>query len=159
MRSFCDRRDRTWQLEINVSAIKRVKGLVNVDLLAVFEDKMQLAYRLLNDPILLVDTIYALCEPQAKAAGITDIEFGEGFCGDSLQAATESLFEELADFFRSPQQRETLRAILAKGKELEDQTHIQIREKIAAMDASSEVRTFIEKFPVSLESSVSTPAR
>jgi len=159
MHSFRDRLDRQWNLEINVGSIKRVKGLIGVDLLAVFADKMKLVHDLLNDPMLLVDTIYALCEPQAKALGITDIEFGEGFCGDSLEAATESLLEELADFFRSPQQRQTLRAILAKAKEMEDQTHIQAREKIAALDVQSEVRRSLAKFPGSLASSESIPDR
>lgn len=108
MKTFTDNTGRPWQVAINVDAVKRVKGLLSIDLMDATEGK--LLERLIGDPILLCDIIYALCKPQADASGISDEDFGRAMAGDAIEAATAAMLEELVDFF--PSRR---RALLGKA--------------------------------------------
>jgi hypothetical protein len=108
MKTFADTAGRTWTVAINVDAIKRVRGLVDVNLLEIVDGK--LLERLVADPILLCDTVYAVCKPQADAAGVSDEDFGRSMGGDSIDLATTALLEELVGFFPSGR-----RAVLAKA--------------------------------------------
>ena len=108
MKTFTDNTGRAWQIAINVDAVKRVKGLLGVDLMEATEGR--LLERLISEPILLCDLVYALCKPQADAAHVTDEDFGRAMAGDAIEAATGAMLEELVDFF--PSRR---RALLAKA--------------------------------------------
>jgi len=108
MKTFMDNTGRAWSLAINVDAVKRVKALVNVDLLAAVEGK--LIEQLVADPILLCDAVFALCKPQADQLGVSDEDFGRAMAGDAIEQATSAMLEELVDFF--PSRR---RALLAKA--------------------------------------------
>jgi hypothetical protein len=108
MKTFNDNAARSWTVQINVDAIKRVRDLVKVNLLDVVEGK--LIEQLVSDPILLCDVIYAVCKPEADAKSITDVDFGRAMAGDAIDAATTALLEDLVDFF--PQAR---RRVLAKA--------------------------------------------
>ncbi|NJL32244.1 MAG: hypothetical protein HC898_11855 [Phycisphaerales bacterium] len=108
MKTFIDNAGRTWTVQINVDAIKRVRDLARVNLLEVVEG--QLLERLISDPILLCDVIYCLCQPQADSGGISDVDFGRAMGGDAIDGATTALLEELVDFF--PQAK---RRVLAKA--------------------------------------------
>jgi hypothetical protein len=104
MRTFNDNAGRTWTVTVNVDAFKRVKSLLNVNLMEAVEGK--LLERLVADPILLCDVIYAVCKPQADAANVSDMQFGQAMGGDAIELATTALLEELCDFF--PQGRRVL---------------------------------------------------
>ena len=108
MKTFADNAGRTWTVQINVDAIKRVRDLAEVNLLEVIEGK--LLERLISDPVLLCDVIYSVCKPEADAKTITDTDFGRAMAGDAIDGATTALLEELVDFF--PQGR---RRVLAKA--------------------------------------------
>ena len=110
MRSFTDNAGRTWTLAINVGAIKRVRGLLEVDLLEVVEGK--LIERFIRDPVLLCDVVYAVCKPEADAKGISDEEFGKAMAGDAIEHATKALLEELVGFSPSPRDRANLQRVL-----------------------------------------------
>jgi len=116
MHSFKDNRNRTWAIELNVDAVKRVKGLLDVDLMTAPEG--ELVERLAGDPVLLCDVIYAVCKPQAEGQGIGDEDFGKAMAGDAIDAATTALLEELVDFFPTAR-RAVLRKTLAKVRKLE----------------------------------------
>ena len=116
MHTFKDNADRDWQLAINVTAIKRVKDLLDVDLLEV--TGVELLGRLAADPVLLCDVIYCVCKPQADAQGVSDEDFGRAMGGDAIDTATTALLEELVDFFPS-RRRELLRTALGKLRGLE----------------------------------------
>jgi hypothetical protein len=116
MKTFNDNAGRTWTVTINVDAIKRVKSLLSVNLLEAVEGK--LLERLVSDPVLLCDVIYAVCKPEADAKGVSDEDFGRSMAGDAIDLATTALLEELVDFF--PQQRRRLlRKALEKLRKLE----------------------------------------
>ena len=116
MKTFKDNAGRTWTLGIDVAAIKRVRSLLDVDLMTAVEGK--LLERLVSDPVLLCDVIYCVCKPEADADGVSDEEFGRAMAGDAGDHATTALLEELVDFF--PQARRRLLAkALGKLKTLE----------------------------------------
>lgn len=110
MRCFTDSLKRGWNVTIDVPTLKRVRTLAGVNLAEMLGER--LAMQLVNDPILLVDVLFAVVKPQADAQKISDEMFVEGIRGDVLDSAVKALLEELADFF--PQRRrETIHAGLA----------------------------------------------
>ena len=115
MKTFSDNQGRTWTVTINVECIKRVKTLLGVNLLDAIEG--ELVERLVTDPVLLCDCVYAVCKPEAEARGITDEDFGRAMAGDAIEHACTALLEELVDFFPEPKRR-----VLAKAIDMDRQT-------------------------------------
>lgn len=104
---WTDAAGRTWSTAINVNAIRRARDLAGVNLLEVFDG--DLLARLADDPVLLVNTLYAVCKPQADERNLTDEQFGELLVGDTIELAAAALVQGIADFF--PQDR---RAVLLR---------------------------------------------
>ncbi len=129
MKTFTDRTGREWTIDANVTSLRRVRSLVGVDLMQMVtprgEDEAVIV-KLLRDPCLLVDVIYAICKPDADRQRISDEAFGQAMAGDALDAATQALLEELPDFFPSRRDRERARRILAKIDGLIDQVNDQL---------------------------------
>ncbi len=125
MRTFNDNAGRTWTLAVNVDAVRRVRSIVNVDLLEAVEGK--LIEKLVGDPILLCDVIYVICKPEADQRSITDEDFGRSMAGDAIDHATTSLLEELVDFFPKSR-RALLTKALGKFRQLETKA-IQLVDK------------------------------
>ena len=94
---WTDGEGRTWSTAINVNSVKRAQQLVNVNLLQVFDG--DLLNRLADDPVLLVNTLYAVCKPQADERGVTEEQFGEILVGDTIEQAAEALVRGIIDFF------------------------------------------------------------
>ena len=113
MKTFTDNAGRTWTVAVNVDCIKRVKTLLDVNLLDAVEGK--LLERFVSDPVLLCDCLYAICKPEAESKNITDEDFGRAMAGDAIDGATTALLEELVDFFPSGK-RQVLAKALAKLK-------------------------------------------
>jgi putative transposase len=103
MPSFRDGNDKTWEVRVDVAAVKRVLEFAKVDL-RVIESGKTLA-ELALDPVKLVDTLYAIVKPQADAAGLTDEQFGGLFAGDVLEQAATALMDGILDFFPASQSR------------------------------------------------------
>jgi hypothetical protein len=101
MKTFTDNAGRTWTVAINVDAIKRVKGLLDVNLLEIVEGT--LIEKLIRDPVLLCDVIYAVCKPQADEQNISDEDFGRAMAGDAIEHATRALLDELVGFSPKPE--------------------------------------------------------
>ena len=106
--AWTDGEGRRWSTTITVGTLKRVQELVDVNLLDVFDGV--LLNRLADDPVLLANTLYAVCKPQADQRNIDDLAFGELLVGDTIEAAAEALVRGLSLFF--PQQRRTALASL-----------------------------------------------
>ena len=119
MRTFKDNQDRVHELSVNHTSIKRVKSMLDVDLLtAVGGDMIE---QLATSPMLLVDVVYVLCKPQLDQHGISDEQFGESMAGDAIDGAAAALLGDLVDFF--PQrQRTMLKNAIEKYHTLADKT-------------------------------------
>lgn len=158
MKTFKDNADRTWTVTVNVDSIKRVRSLLNIDLMEAVEGK--LIERLIGDPVLLCDIIYCVCKEDADAKGITDEEFGRAMAGDAIELATTALLEELVDFF--PQgKRQLLRKALAKLETLQETMLAVVSERLDSpeLDAQllAELRKLGDSSGDSPASSESTP--
>lgn len=128
MQSFKDTGGRTWTVSVNVDSIRRVRALLTVDLLDVLGGK--LVEKLIGDPILLVDVIYAICKPEADTLGITDEDFGRAMAGDAIDLATKVLLDEIVNFSPSPRDRANLKSVLATSYRLMDRARDLVEEKI-----------------------------
>lgn len=130
MKTFNDNAGRSWNVEVNVAAIKRVRGLTQVNLLEIIEGT--LIEKLVRDPVLLCDVIYALCKPQADGLTppVNDEEFGRSMAGDAIEHATAALLEELVSFCPSPRDRKNLGRVLDATKKVMDKARDLIEAKI-----------------------------
>ena len=123
MRTFQDNAGRSWTVTLNVWTVKKVRDVLSVDLLDLGGDPSTslragdepgngLLYRLIADPVLLVDVLYVVCKEQADEAGVTDEQFGRAMAGDAIDGATRAFLEELADFTPSPRDRARARKVI-----------------------------------------------
>ena len=125
MPDFKDASGNAWNIRIDYDTAKRVRDLAHVNLLAVDED----LFTRLADPFCLVETLYAICKPQADHLEMTAAKFGQGFNGESIEAATEALIDGIIDFF--PPRR---RAVLT---ELRRATNKVMEKKLVAAEAAT----------------------
>ena len=101
MKSFRDREGREWTPAVTVGSIKRVRAALEIDLMQPQAGVPPLVARLHVDPVLLIDTIYLLCKPEADARSLTDEEFGRAVGdGETAWQAYEAFAGNLVDFFR-----------------------------------------------------------
>jgi len=142
---FKDTVGRYWDLAITVSTVKRVRQLADVDLIKALEG--ELLVELASDPVALVDTLYAICKPQADAAGVSDEQFGEAMAGEAIDAACEAFIEALTRFFSRPGRREALRAMAAKVEATLALAETKAIEQVGKLD------------PATILEAASSPAR
>ena len=163
MRQFTDTKERVWDVELNVRQMKRVRDILGIDLVNVIQAGKDGAVatdtldRVANDPILLVDILWVLCEGQAKAAGVTDDDFGSSLAGDSISDATRAFLDELVDFFPGARRLFLKKAVdLARKYETEN---LEVLEKaLASPEFEERLKTSLQPPAASRESAESTPA-
>lgn len=109
MHTFTDALGRSWSVEITVATLKRIRAVAGVDLLEAAGGT--LLDRLVADPVLLGDVLYAVVKPQADDRKITDEDFGSSLAGDAIDSATTALLEEFVAFFPSPRRRVLAQAL------------------------------------------------
>ena len=118
MQDFRDNKNRTWDIVLNVSQIKRLRDKLKLDLLA--DDNGLSFSQLYTDPILLCNVLFVLCEKQAEERSVSDEDFGESLAGESIAKATEAFLTELADFFPNKKQSALLKSAVQKMDSLQD---------------------------------------
>lgn len=163
MRQFTDTKERVWDVELNVRQMKRVRDVLGIDLVNVIQAGKDGAVatdtldRVANDPILLVDILWVLCEGQAKLAGVTDDDFGSSLAGDSISDATRAFLDELVDFFPGARRLFLKKAVdLARKYETEN---LEVLEKaLASPEFEERLKTSLIPPAASRESAESTPA-
>lgn len=143
MSNWKDSQGRSWSMAVTISTVKRTRDLAGINLLDVFDG--ELLNRLSQDPELLVDTIYAVCKPQADEAGVSDEQFGELLVGDAIERAAEALVQGIIAFFPSAR-RPALASLWAKTRDLQTASEDLMQAKLnspqvdqlvtAAMDAA-----------------------
>lgn len=139
MKSFKDNKDRDYQLAINTATLKRVKGLLDADLL----DLDKTFIRLIADPIFLCDVLYCLVKPQCDEKDISDESFGEALAGDVIEQAKLVLVEEIRNFFPNPKQRDAVDVAMRKGNLMVDTMRDRGVKMLEAMDMEAEVDKLI----------------
>ena len=160
MKTFKDNAGRDWTVAVTTAAIKRLRGMLEIDLMDVVEG--DLLKKLYADPVLLVDVIYVLCKPQADAAEITDEQFGEAMAGDAIELATTALVDEIIGFFPNRRDRDRARKVMEKFRLASDrvQDALDLRADSPAIDREIDqlVESVGEPSSDSPESQESIPA-
>lgn len=151
MRYFNDKNGKQWELSIDYSTIKRVKALCDVqilNLIAVDEKtglvESDLLDRLIDDPILLVDVLYACCKPQADMLNMSDEDFGRSFTGEEIERATKVLLDEVVDFFPEPKRTMLRKMINAVNRHLEKENQI-VKEILKTEEIDQKMDSLLEK--------------
>ena len=158
MKTFTDTAGRTWTLSLTIDAAKRVKGLLDVNLLELEAGDPPLLTKLGTDVILLCDVIFALIKPQADAAGVSDEQFGAALGGEVILAAQTAFYEELVDFFRKLGRTDLAKAVDAQRRMI-DLAVRRIETRIDRLDLEAAVESTLgEPSTSSPPSSESTPA-
>ncbi|MEY3230424.1 MAG: hypothetical protein RL689_513 [Planctomycetota bacterium] len=159
MRQFKDNAGRTWTVDINVATLKRVRGLTGVDLMQIIEGT--LIEKLIRDPVLLCDVVYAVCKPEADAAKVSDEEFGKAMAGDAIEAATGALLDELISFCPSPRDRANLGRVLQATNRVLDKARDLTEKRIQTLTSESELDKLVNRMvlepPMPGTSSTSAP--
>lgn len=139
MPRFNDRHHREWNVELTVAGLKRVQQQTDFPLLSLLDDDLKGLAELYDDPVQLVEILYALCEPQVEAAELTPEEFGESFAGEVLQQAANAVVEATAAFYRSPKQGRILRAMRQKIEAGSEHHLDRVAETIKNIDVVAEM--------------------
>jgi hypothetical protein len=159
MRTFKDNAERAWCVEINVATLKRVRGLTGTDLLGVLEGP--LIEKLVRDPVLLCDVVYAVIKPQADAAGVSDEQFGGAMAGDAIDAAWAALTEELVSFCPSPRDRANLGRVIQGARDVMEKARQLVKTRLDSGVIEKLGDRLLERagtsFTDALASPVSTP--
>jgi hypothetical protein len=126
MREFRDDQGRPWQVALTVASALRVRDNVTVDVVdeqtgerkAVPFDMVDAAnisqtFQVLRSQYAKIgEILYALLTKQVEAKSLSREDFLDGLRGDSLDAATKALEQELVDFF--PQRLRKMVSLLAQ---------------------------------------------
>lgn len=123
--TFIDTKGRIWDCRVNVAVCKRVRSLVGIDLANLSKDTIS---KLCGDPIVLVDTLFAVVQPQAIAHGVSDTDFGEMMAGDLIEQASAALVDGLIAFFPNARDRQNFRTAFDLTKRVTD----RVRETVGA---------------------------
>lgn len=139
MPKFKDTTGREWLVEVNVTTLKRVRSLCDVDLLGTVTGNV--LERLHSDPVLLVDVIYAICKPEADRLGVSDEDFGRAMAGDAIDHATKALLDSIVAFSPSPKDRANLGRVIQATETAMN----RLRDETTRRIADGELERVIEK--------------
>lgn len=134
MREFRDDQGRPWRVSLTVSSASRVKDLVRVVLPPKTADdpppteavpfdlidagEIARTFQVLRSNFLAVgETLYALLLPAVSEKGLSKEQFLDGLRGESLEAGSAAIEEELISFF-PPRLRGVVSSLSARMAEL-----------------------------------------
>jgi hypothetical protein len=98
MATFKDRLDRSWNIDITVFEMRKVKNEFNIDFGECASSENKVFGRLAKDPILLVDVLSCLLEDQIKQTGLNERQFAQGIVGIGIKNAADALVEAIVNF-------------------------------------------------------------
>ena len=156
MHSFVDNSRRTWEVAINIAAVKRIRGLLGIDLYSLVDDGFKSLSKLVSDPVTLADVLYCLCRDQAEKQSISDEDFGRSLAGDAITQAADAFVEELIDFFPDARARASLRKAIEAGKTVRDKVLSHAEKILDSIDPETEAKKWINSSGTWPESSAST---
>ena len=156
MKTFTDTAGRTWTIALTIDAAKRVKGLLDVNLLELESGDPPLLTRLGTDVILLCDVIFALVKPQADANGVTDEQFGAALGGEAILAAQTALYEELVLFFQGLGRSDLAKAVDTQRRMI-DLAVSRIETRIDKLDLEAAIETTLGDSSTSWPASAASP--
>jgi hypothetical protein len=101
--------------------------------------------KLIRDPVLLCDVVYAICKPEADTRSVSDEEFGKAMAGDAIEAATTAVLEELVGFCPSPRDRANLGRVLQATSRVLDKARDLTEKRIQTLTSESELDKLVNR--------------
>lgn len=147
MAKFKDSGGREWSLAINVPVMKRVQDRTGYHLGKLFNDDCKILNEITSDAITFGAVLFAMVEPQAVAANVSEDAFLESLSADAIDAAGDALLEAVQDFSPS-RTRPLIAALRNKGREVLILTNAGMAEAVKTVDAMN---------PTTILNSISTP--
>jgi hypothetical protein len=97
MARFADKEGRSWEPEVDVVTIGRVRAALKINLLELLLPNTTLPEQL-NDPCLIVDVLYLLCRDEADRLGMDSDAFGRAMTPDGIEDGWDAVLEGLVLF-------------------------------------------------------------
>jgi hypothetical protein len=138
MRTFQDAMGNTWQLQLNVDALKRIKAS-GIDLCAMLDGDPPLLVRLENDATLLADVVWAWIETQTKTQPMTRQAFDLSLNAEMLGELVKAFWGELSDFFQRLNPRIIRAMTMAQGGRGENSQAASGSESTSSPEASGAI--------------------
>ena len=152
--TFFDKENRTWDLRISVSTIRRVRVACKVNLYDALEGELMI--QLGQDPVLFADVLWAIVEPQAIAANVTDDQFGDALLGEAIDLASKAFIEGLTGFFGRPGQRALLKGMAEKTERAMAAAEQISHQRLSDLDVEKMVQEEVDRIELSRQSGSST---
>jgi hypothetical protein len=144
MASFQDRLSRTWNIEITVFELKKVKDEFQLDLAECASADNRLFARLSTDTVLLVDVLSCLLEDQIKQLGLNDRQFAQGIVGVGITHAIEALVEAIVNFSQ-PREGQLMRAMWNKLESTKELATVRVLGQMDEIDVNKLVTEHIDE--------------
>ena len=135
MTTFADTTGRPWVLSITTAHFRAARERVGVDLNEYAADPTKL-FVLFDDLPRFCDLLYLLVEPQARALGVTDEQFGAAMSGDVFDAAFAAFLDAYANFSPS-QTRRVVRSLAARWRQVTEAATADLVRRIESRSPSS----------------------
>lgn len=165
MRSFKDKNQKVWNIELNVGTARRVKGECDIDLVNFIslapngKSQTSTLERLATDPFLLVNVLFSLCREQVKECNVDDFGFASLFDAKTIERASEALMEEIINFSQSAKKK-ALTRIYQTTRNFAERMDRKLDEVLNSPEFDAEIENQLGKlFSSTPESSESTPDR
>jgi len=131
--TFTNTLGNTFNLTVNVYAIKNVKEKTGTDIGKLLNEEALGLKKLTEDPVDMCDVLYVLCEDQADTFGMTDRQFGESMSGDVYEAAVYAFIEAYANFCPA-HLRDVLKQGLKMGRQQTESARTEFQDRLEQLD-------------------------
>jgi hypothetical protein len=115
-KTFIDKQNRSWTVEINVQEMKRIKTICNLDI----EDLISVKNKEIDaEPLRsFIDSraktsevLYAILKPDLERANVSQDEFDASLSGKVMKSAKTALIQALEDFFQDAPSQIAMRGL------------------------------------------------
>lgn len=144
MHKFSDAKGREWKLGLTYGVLDQIKSDLEIDLLDVQNGGGE-SQRLNFDLRSFINLLFVICEEQAKAQSLSDVDFGRSLGGTSLKEAYAAFELEYIDFFQfSPATQAILMKSLGKAKEATETLTTIALEEIESQQTKAAIQQRLE---------------
>jgi len=144
MKTFKDNEGREWMVDINVSVLKNIRDVLNIDLMEAVDG--QLVTKIADDPALLCDILFLIVAEQTEKRAVTDEAFGRSLAGDAIDHATTAFLEELVDFFPKLRRR-PLKTVMEKVKKHESAVMDYMETTVSEINVDEAIQKALKSGP------------
>lgn len=120
--------ETNFEIEYNVSLLKKIKSKLNIDLTQLFQDEMKLLGEITTNCYKIVDIAWMSIKPNH---GVSEEEFGAAIASEKLETCFFGIVEAVIDFFPDPLRRERTRTMMKTIRENGEMIQAMIAEKLS----------------------------